>query len=82
MLGNRRAPIMEKRYYTAGTLEEELRGYERRFGIGSATFVAAHRAGRAPDAVDPFDRTVWADTYWTLCQLRASSATGELQPAG
>jgi hypothetical protein len=74
---------MEKRYYTAETLEAELRRYEQRFGLDSAAFFAAHTRGEAPEEIDPFDRTVWAQFYRQACRLRGrNAATAQLQPAG
>lgn len=71
---------MEKRYYTAATLEAELLAFEGRFGLSTEHFYAAKMQDQPVDGIDPFDSFVWAQTYRAACRMR--SATAELQPAG
>ena len=62
---------VEQRYYTAETLEAELRGFEAQFGMSSAAFYALHERNVAPEDISGFDRFVWADTYRETCRLTA-----------
>lgn len=73
---------MDKRYYTADTLEAELREFEQRFGVRSDEFYVAAMRDEAPESVDPFDRFLWLQTYRDACRLRGGdAATAALQPA-
>ena len=79
---------MRKRcYYNAATLRQELLAFEKRYGLSSADFYAAHRRGETPNTVSQFDRVVWADTYGESCRLAARVEPARsrrivLQPAG
>ena len=71
---------MQKRYYTADTLEARLLGYEAQHGMDSATFLQRRRSGGDLGSINPFDALVWADTYAEMTRLRTGS-TAELLPA-
>jgi len=58
-------------YYTAESLEAELRSYEERFGLSSDEFIAKYRTGGIPTTMPYVDGFVWADTYAELCRLRS-----------
>jgi hypothetical protein len=79
---------VEKRYYTAATLEEELRVYEARYGRTSSEFSEAYAAQGAVDGVPGFDAFAWAAAYDDLCRLRdggskpARRRRAALQPSG
>ncbi len=63
---------MTRSYYTAQSLEAELRAFETRFGIGSEDFISLYRSDGVPDWMPYFEGFVWADTYTELCRLRAA----------
>ncbi|MGO9819662.1 MAG: hypothetical protein ACLPTJ_03280 [Solirubrobacteraceae bacterium] len=62
------API-ERHYYSAESLRDELRTFEERYGLSSADFYKRHVNSEAPRSVTPFDRVVWSDTYREVCRL-------------
>lgn len=66
---------MEKRYYSLTSLEQEVAGYERRFGLPSERFYDAYRADRLPPSIPRFEAFCWADTLAELARLRAACAT-------
>jgi hypothetical protein len=61
---------MEKRYYSVESLRDELRGFEDRFGVPSASLFEAYRADKLPAGVPRFEGFVWADTYQEFCRLQ------------
>jgi hypothetical protein len=65
---------VERRYYTAESLERELRVFEDRYGIGSQEFYETYRTNEVPPEIPGFEGFVWADTYSELCRLRADSS--------
>lgn len=62
---------MEKHYYNAQTLRDELDGYEAKFGSSSDAFYRAYQ--RDDSDVPWFDAVVWADTYREFLRLSATS---------
>jgi hypothetical protein len=68
---------MERHYYSAESLGDELRAFEERYGLPSAEFYKRHVHGDDPESVTPFDRVVWSDTFREACRL----ADHALQPA-
>jgi hypothetical protein len=62
---------MEKHYYTAETLRDELRGFEAKFGCSSESFYRAYK--RDDSDVPWFERIVWADTYREFKRLSAAT---------
>ena len=68
---------MERHYYSTSSLRGELLIFEQRYGLASAEFYDRHIHDDAPQAVTPFDRVVWADTYNEACRLEHRT----LQPA-
>jgi hypothetical protein len=55
---------MERRYYTASSLEHALRVFESRFGMSSADFYAAHLDNSEQLASMPRRfRNLWASLY-------------------
>jgi hypothetical protein len=72
---------MEKRYYTADTLQAELAVFEDRHGMSSAAFYTVYRDDAVPEEIDPFDAHAWVDTYVTVCRM-TDTPRAELQPAG
>lgn len=73
---------MEKRYYTAETLEAELREFEQRFGLSSADFYELYVHNDPPASVPGHDRFVWTDLYREVCRMRGRlTDRAALQPA-
>lgn len=64
---------MKKRYYTAESLEGELRAYEARYAIPTPAFYAIYRSDETPETIDDFDAMVWADAWRELQRLRAGT---------
>lgn len=82
---------MGRRYYNASTLERDLLAFEDRYSMTSLAFYEAHKRGKVPESVSPFDRVVWSDTYGEHRRLVAAAAAtrrttrrtrAALQPAG
>ena len=65
---------MEKRYYSAASLEEAVREFERGYGLSSDDFYRAYLA-RDADRVAPRHRLVWAN--FRRNSKRMKGASGE-----
>jgi hypothetical protein len=63
---------MQRRYYNADSLERSLHAFEKRFGLDSETFLAAHTAGDEDVLKDipRFLRHSWASFYLDWQRLR------------
>lgn len=68
MRRKKEAPV-ERSYYTAADLRQELEDFERRYGMSSADFYDAYARRSVPASVVSFDRVVWADTYREACRM-------------
>lgn len=78
-----------KSFYSVRTLRQELRSFERRYGMSSRDFFDAYLANAVPDEIKRFDRIVWADLYRETDRLaqatpqrRARRNPSALQPVG
>lgn len=59
--------MINKRYYTAATLEDALSRYETEYGMTSAEFIEAHRIDDdAVSAIPGFQRSVWSSLWQEL----------------
>lgn len=59
--------MIEKRYYTATTLEDALSRYEAEYGMTSAEFFEAHRTDDdALRGIPGFQRSVWSSLWQEL----------------
>lgn len=47
---------------TEESLEEELLGFERRYGLDSFELLRLHAADEAPERIPPDERLIWCDT--------------------
>ena len=71
---------MDRRFYTAESLEQEMRDFEARYGLASSDFYLAYESGQTPADVDWFDASVWAGAIEEAKRLRAHPRS--LQPVG
>jgi hypothetical protein len=60
---------MERRYYTAESLEQVLRSFEDRYGLSSSDFYELHLADQLPLEVPGFHRHTWASFYRDVQRL-------------
>jgi hypothetical protein len=76
---------VEKRYYSAESLERVLLDLERRFGMSSEEFYAKVTAGERIEDMPGFERSVWASVYRDFCRMSgddfASSVSRTLELA-
>lgn len=61
---------MEKRYYTAASLERVLVSFERKYGLSSDEVFQAHRSGADLPDIPGFHRHVWVSFYRDVRRLR------------
>jgi hypothetical protein len=74
--------MIEKRYYTAATLEDALSRYETEYGMTSAEFFQAHRtdADRL-EGIPGFERSVWASLWQELLEFDAPDGAASFAAA-
>jgi hypothetical protein len=66
--------MVEKRHYTAATLEDALSRYETEYGMTSAEFFEAHRTDDdALRGIPGFQRSVWSSLWQELQEFDAPS---------
>lgn len=64
--------MIEKRHYTAATLEDALSRYETEYGMTSTEFFEAHRTdASALGGIPGFQRSVWASLWQELQEFDA-----------
>jgi hypothetical protein len=51
---------VERRYYTAASLESVVSWFEKEYGLSSEEFRAAHLASELPASIPGFHRHTWA----------------------
>jgi hypothetical protein len=61
--------IMDKRQYTAGSLDRAIREFENEYGLSSAELHARYVAGDQVDGVPRFEQHVWASFYEDVLRL-------------
>lgn len=76
---------MEKKYYSADSIERSLLHLERRFGLSSNDFYETIVRGDRIDGMPGFTRSLWVSLYREFCRLRGDSFSvaveRTLQPA-
>lgn len=68
---------MEKRYYSAKSLERSLELLERRYDMPSNKFYALASTAGKVEGVPSFARSVWASLYRDFIKLRGSDDFAE-----